>query len=64
MPVSKPMLCDCGCDQIMGIDYGDKVVIKARHHGKDHFLTVPKFIDSRDSEYTQELEERVAGSTN
>ena len=36
------LFCDCGCGQPMAIDYGDKVVIKARHHGQDHLLTIDK----------------------
>ena len=50
--MSKPLFCDCGCGQIMAIDHGDKVVIKARHHGQDHLLTIDvkevTFVDDRE----------------
>ncbi len=52
--MSKPLMCDCCGNQIMAIDHGDKVVIKARHHGQDHLLTIDKevtaveFSDERD----------------
>ena len=59
-----PLYCDCGCRQIMGIDHGDHITIKAVHHGKAHFLTLPKFIDSRDHEFSRALEDRVRGSSN
>ena len=36
----------------MAIDHGDRVVIKARHHGQDHLLTIDvkeeKFMDDRE----------------
>ena len=57
-----PLYCDCSCGQKMGYDYGHKVVIKSKHHGKDHFLTIPKFIDAK--EFQDEIMERVAGSSN
>ena len=66
----SPLYCDCGCRdlrgrrQVMGMDYGDHIIIKATHHGRVHFLTVPRFIDSRDHEFSKALEDRIRGSSN
>lgn len=51
--MSKPLMCDCCGNQVMAIDHGKKVVIKARHHGQDHLLTIDKidaveFVDERE----------------
>jgi len=63
--VNRPLLCDCGCGQQMAVDHGDRIVVKARHHGQDHLLTISKFIDVIDSrEFEDELRERVHSSSN
>ena len=45
-----PLYCDSGCcgTQIMACDYGDKIVVEADHHGKDHTLTTYKLVDVGD----------------
>ena len=62
----RPLFCDCGCGQVMAIDHGAKVVVKAKHHGHDHYLTISKveLIDSQVFEDEGALLERVGSSTN
>ena len=58
----KFLFCDCCDNQVMAIDHGDKVVVKARHHGKDHFLTITNQVESM--EFTNNQELVVASSSN
>ncbi len=37
-----PVKCDCGCGQLMAIEYDDRIVVKTKHHGSYHTATSPK----------------------
>lgn len=50
----------------MAVEYADRVEVKARHHGRDHFLVLPKApLDiTADFTYRDRLASMVMGSTN
>jgi len=60
----KALYCDCGCGQIMAMDLGNRIEIKARVHGRTHNLTIHKLISSKDPEYVKAMEDRMKGSSN
>ncbi len=59
----KFLFCKCHGNQVMAIEHADEVVVKARHHGQDHYLHIPKD-QVQGMEFVEHLEQAIASSSN
>lgn len=66
MTNGRRLYCDCGCGQVMAVEHADTVIVRARHHGREHELTINKSkLDiTADESYADILRDLVMGSTN